>query len=480
MAKFSRRELLTAAGVATGVALAPGLTSCSSTGDEKSISVLTLQDPFFYAVQELLPQFEKESGISVRFEGIDYNTLNSRATNSFMGKLSDIDVISPDSMWLSRFANNDWLQPLDDLIRRDADEVDIDDFIPSALHSLSEWGGHLYTLPVATYGTGVLYRPNVFDDLGLEAPPAEPDPNWTWEAYLAAIEKITGQEHQGTQLHGTTVLGSGPQPITHMWSQIPASMGARWVQAFPDAEVWDFTPTFTSEPMINSLQFYDDLYRNSPPAAINNIWFDAGVQFGAGGIGMMYHWTPYAYLIQRTEYMGDQESKIGSDYAMAALPQQPGADQVVNIGGYAFGIGANSAKTEAAWSFIKWVTSAETQRQMALLDTRQFADFGRTSLYDDDELVDAYPWLPAQLKVIDQGDGKAVRPPTLNYAELEQVIGTELNRMLAAKVPAEESAGIIDGEVRQIMEDEMFIPWEGKSFHDTLESTQQLITSLTA
>lgn len=479
MTRLTRRGLLRAAGVAGAAAMAPGVASCaSSSGNKNSISVLTLQDPFFYAVQTLLPEFEKQSGISVRFEGIDYDTLNSRATNSFMSKLSDIDVISPDSMWLSRFANNDWLQPLDGLIRRDAAEVDIADFIPSALHSLSEWAGHLYTLPVATYGTGVLYRPGVFDHFGLDVPPAEPSDTWTWDAYLAAIKKITGRTYRGRKMHGTDVLGAGPQPITHMWSQVAASMGARWVTAFPDADPWDFTPAFTTPEMIKSLGFYSSLYRNSPPEAINNIWFDAGVQFGAGGVGMMYHWTPYAYLIQRTEYMGAKRSSIGDDFAMAALPRQPGAEQVINIGGYAFGIGANSVKSEAAWTFIKWVTSAQTQRKMALLTTRQFADFGRRSLYGDDELVDAYPWLDAQLKVIEQGDGKAVRPPTQNYAELEQAIGTDLNRMLAARVPAEQIGASINRSLTQIMEDELFIPWKGESYNDTLESTTRLIESL--
>src|SRR5690606_23577364 len=139
------------------------------------ITVLTVQDPFYFGLQKLLPEFERETGIRVRMEGVDYNTLNARSTNSFLTQQSDIDVISPDSMWLSRFANSGWLIDLKDLIARDRSAVRPDDFIPGAIHSLCEWNGGIYTLPAAAYGSVVLYLPRVFDQLGIERPPARPE-----------------------------------------------------------------------------------------------------------------------------------------------------------------------------------------------------------------------------------------------------------------------------------------------------------------
>lgn len=471
-------------GLAAAMSAGLVLTACGSDngGSEdlegQTINVLALQDPFFYAVEELLPQFEEETGIDVNLEGLDYETLNSRATNSFMADQGEIDVISPDSMWLSRYAEAGWLEPLNERIEEDNDEFQIEDFIPSSLHSLSQWGGEFYTVPVATYGTGVLYRPSVFEELGIEEPPSEPSDDWTWDRYMEVLEEIDGETVDGTEYHGTVVLGSGPEPITHMYSQIPASKGATWFEAFPDAEEWDFTPTFDSETSVESLQYYKDLYELSPAEAINYVWFDAGTRFGAGDISMMYHWTPYAYLVQRTDYMGTNESEIIDDYALAALPQEPGEEQVINIGGYSLGIAENSERQEAAWEFVKWVSSAETQKDMALLDMRQFADFSRASLYEDEELIEAYPFLPAQYEVIAQGDGKTVRPPTMNYATLEQSIGNSLNSMLVNDTPADEVAQTINSDLEQILEEEGLLPWPGESYNDTYEVTEQLISEL--
>jgi multiple sugar transport system substrate-binding protein len=281
-------------------------------------------------------------------------------------------------------------------------------------------------------------------------------------------------------MHGTVVCGSGPQPVTHMYSQVPASKGARWFRRFPDETPWDFTPQFATETSVESLQYWKDLFACSPPESINYLWFDAGTAFGAGNIGMFYHWTAYAYLVQRTEYMGEVESAVVGDYALGVLPVEPGQQQVGNIGGYAFGIGAHSQKQEQAWTFIKWATSTETQRKMALLPMRQFADFARTSMYDDDALVAAYPHLPAQLAAMQQGDGKKVRPPVQNYTTLETQIGRELNRMLGSDVPARETADAIQRATEQIMIDEQFVPFTGDSYADTPEAMQDRLDGLSA
>lgn len=469
------------AAMAAVTVLAP-LAACSpseqESGEGQTLNVLTLQDPFFYAIQELIPEFEKQTGAKVNLEGVDYDTLLSRATNSFVSQQGDIDVIAPDSMWLSRFAENGWLANLDDRVREDADEVAIEDFIPSSIYTLSEWKGSLYTLPAATYGTAVLYRPSVFKELGIKPPPAQPSEDWTWDAYMETVKALDGQTVGGKEIHGTAVLGAGPQPITHMWSQIAAGMGARWVEAFPDAAEWSFEPTFTSDPMVESLGYYKELYEHSPAEAINYLWFDAGTRFGSGDIGMMYHWTPYAYLVQRTEYMGKKESEVVGDFALGALPVEPGVEQTNNIGGFAFGIGGNSSKQDLAWEFVKWAASPETQKKMGLLEMRQFSDFSRESLYNDTQLLEAYPYLPTQLEVIRGGNGKVVRPPVQNYSTLEQKIGNELNEMLVNDVDPGETAEQIQVGLEEILEKEGYIPWEDESYEDTPASTEKLLAEL--
>lgn len=457
-----------------------GLSACMlrTSEAEKEIHVLTVADPFFYALQDLLPQFERETGIKVSLEGLDYNTLDSRSTNSFLTHQSDIDVISPDSTWLSRFVNSGWLLNLNDLIHRDRAEVKPQDFIPNVVHSGNEWNGGIYTLPVAAYGMNVLYRADVFKKLGIPAPPSRPSKDWTWKKYLADIQKINGKTVDGTKMYGTVVAGSGPQPVIHMYSQLAASMGARWFQSFPNAKKWNFAPKLNSADNVEALKLFTKLYKNSPPQSINYVWFDAGTAFAQGNVGMFYWWTPYDYLVRRTSYMGTTDSKIVGKYKTAAMPVQPGKQQVISLGNYSFGISKYSKKTADAWKFIKWASSAKTQRKMALLPTHLFSDFARKSLYHDPKLLKIYDYLPTQLRSLERADGKAVRPPIPNYTTIEGDYGQAVNRTLAGDLTPKQALDEVQDKTDKTLRNELYLPWKQPSHDDTLANTEALLRKL--
>lgn len=447
-------------------------------GNPNQISVLTVQDPFFFAVQRLLPEFERRSGITVRLEGLDYDTLNARSTNAFLTKQDTIDVVSPDSMWLSRWANSGWLVGLNDLIERDRKEVRPRDFIPAAVHSLSEWEGQIYTLPAAAYSQVALYRTDVFEQLGLDVPPEREGERWTWDDYMESVRAIDGRRAGGTRMHGTVVAGSGPQPVTHMYSQLAASNGARWFRAFPGEVPWDFTPTLDSPENLLSLRMFHELYQRSPAAAVNYLWFDAGTAFSSGSVGLFYWWTPYIRLVTRTTYMGKAKSPVVGRYAAAPLPHRPGYPQKTSIGGYAFGISRYSAKREACWRFVKWVTSAETQRKMALLPDSLFADFARASLYRDEQVVATYPFLDVQLRGMRAGDGKTVRPPSMNYTTVEGYYGRRLNKVLAGQDTPATALEAVQRQTTATMRVDGFLPWPRESYRDSVERTRDLLLKL--
>jgi multiple sugar transport system substrate-binding protein len=476
---MTRRRFLQTCAAAAAVAPAAGC-ALRSSESANQINVLTVGDPFFYALETLLPEFEKEYGVKVSMEGLDYNTLNSRATNSFLTRQSDIDVISPDSTWLSQFVNAGWLVKLDDLIHRDKDEIKPQDFIPQVIYSANEWKGGLYTVPVAAYAMDVMYRPDVFDALGIDHPPDQPSDDWTWDRYLDNIKAITGRTVAGTRLFGTVIAGSGPQPVIHMYSQLAASMGVRWFKAFPDAPTWDFAPQLNSPTNLAALQVFEQLYKNSPPASVNYVWFDAGTAFAKGNVGMMYWWTPYNYLVGRSSYMGTQKSAVEGKYKIAPLPVQPGVPQQISIGNYSFGISKYSEKQDQAWQFIKWASSAATQKKMALLPNHQFADFARASLYDDPDLLKVYEYLPTQLASMKQGNGKVARPPIPNYTTIEGDYGQAVNQMLAGGLTARAALDETQKKTEATLETELYIPWERPSYDDTLTATEALLKKLSS
>jgi len=475
-APFGRRDVLKA-GAATLGGLALGAAQPRpARAQSGSVRVLLVGDPFYYAINDIAAQFKQETGLTAEIESLAYDQLQARLVSSFIAHKSDADVVCVDQMWTAQYLESGWIMPLDDLIKADHD-TNIGDFIPEVLYSLNTWRGKVATLPVAAYGQGVMYRTDVMEALGLSLP--APDA-WTWDAYAEMIGKMHGKTVGGTKINGTVVAGAQPQPIVHMYTQLAASMGVTWFKQFPDPSPWDFTPEITSPENVAALKMFAELYKNSPPEAVNYNWFDAGMRFAHGDIGMFYWWTPYYYLTWKDGYMTGKDSPVAAKIAVAPLPHAKGKPQTISLGGWSLGIAANTKDPKAAWSFVKWATSAATQKKMALNKTfgYQFSDFARKSLYDDAELLKIYPYLPVQLTALQQGNGKIARPPSPVYTTLEGIYGLNLNKVLAGELSAEDALGQTKSLFENVLKGNFLLPYKLESYDDTLDATKSLIASL--
>lgn len=472
--QISRRGFLKAsAGVAAGAAVGSLAAPALAQGGD-TIRVLSVEDPFFFALKEVLGDFTDKTGIKVELESLSYDAMQARLVSSFVSKSADADVVTVDQMWSGQYVDNGWIRTLDDLARGDA-EFDIGDFVPQVLHSLNTWRGHLATVPVAAYGQGVMYRRSVFDKLGIAAPSS----NWTWTEYNDIVARIHGQTVNGTQMKGTVICGSQPTPIVHMFSQLGASYGGRWFKQFPEGQ-WDFTPAINSPEMLAAVEQYQALYGWSPEEAINYVWFDAGTRFGKGDIGMFYWWTPYFYLIRNNGYMTGEKSVVGDDFAVAQVPTDGVHPRTVSLGGYSFGIPSTTDKVDAAWAFLKWSSSAETQKKMGLVDKYgyQFSDFARRSLYRDSDLAQHYPYLGDQLSMLEVGNGKIARPPAPVYTTLEGIFGLELNKVLIGQASPKDALAQVETLFTNTLKGNFMLPYSLPSFDDTPEATANLIASL--
>jgi len=429
-------------------------------------------------LKAMLPDFEKETGLKVELESLSYDALQARLVSSFVAKTSDADVITVDQMWSGQYLDNGWVTPLNDFIKNDK-TIDFDDFIPQVLHSSNVWKGKLVSLPIAAYAQGVVYRKDLFEQFGIKAPPQKTDEAWTWDEYLKTLSALSGKTVEGKPLFPTVVCGSQPTPIVHMFTQIAASHGARWFKSFPEAP-WDFEPQLTSDAWMKSVKLYQDLYKLSPPEAINYVWFDAGTRFSTGDIGMFYWWTPYFYLVKNSGYMTGKKSAVMDKFAVGALPKAAGVDQTISLGGWSLGIPSSSANQENGWKFLNWATSAATQKKMALWPDLnfQFSDFARRSLYKDAEVKKVYPYLDVQLAMMEQGNGKISRPPVPGYTALEGVLGLQLNQFLSGSGEVQAGLNQCNEIFKNVLAANFMRPYKQQSYDDSLPATQALIKSL--
>jgi multiple sugar transport system substrate-binding protein len=439
----------------------------------RELKLMSVGDPFQYALEEVLPQFTKETGIKVKLESLDNQTLQSRLATAFVTKKSDFDVVTVDNIWIGQYYDNGWIDSLNSRIKADK-SINIKDMVPQVLYSISEWRGQLVGLPIAPYAQGVMYRTDVYKQLGLKTPAA----GWTWNDYLKNAKAINGKTVNGKKMFGTVIVGKQPVPIVHMYTQLSAGFGARWFKKFPEAP-WDFTPTIDSAANERAATFYRNLYKLSPKEAINFDWFAAGMRFADGDIGQMYWWTPYFYLVNNQGYMSGKPSPIKGKFAIADLPSLKGKAANVSTGGWQLSIPSTADCKEQSFELVKWVNSAKGQKAMALVTKygNQFSDFSRYSNLRDPELIKLYPYLPKLEKMLEAGNGKVSRPGMQIYPALEGVYGLQLNKILLG---ANVKNTLKDTKVlfENLLSGNLYLPYKGASYDDTLVNAKKMIDSL--
>jgi ABC-type glycerol-3-phosphate transport system substrate-binding protein len=86
-------------------------------------------------------------------------------------------------------------------------------------------------------------------------------------------------------------------------------------------------------------------------------------------------------------------------------------------------------REEAAWAFIKWVTSPAVHKDLNL---RGAGSYLRKSETTDPELLAKYPFLPVIATSFEHGDGD-FRPRIPQYPELQDLIGGAINAVLVGQ-----------------------------------------------
>ncbi|NDJ77886.1 MAG: extracellular solute-binding protein [Chloroflexi bacterium] len=491
--RLSRRDFLRTAGAALGalsisrtLSLRPAA-HAQARRQVDGVRVLVLANPYGVMLEHVIEQFTAQTGIAVNLEILSGVELLDRVFNPDAVDAAGADVFTVDQPWLGEFVENDRLLPLDDFVRADGD-VALDDFIPQVLHSLCTYRGQLWTLPIDTYCEGVMYRTDLFEALGLAAPPADPDGarDWTWTRYLDTVQQLHGVELGDTSFFGTVVCGAhrgGTRAVLDMYAPFAMLHGARWFASFPDTLPWNFNPTTTSDANLTALQRYLDLFNYAPPESLDYSHLDAGIRFGAGDVGMFYWYSVFFAMLKDRSYFTGEPSVVRDVYDVGLMPVlEEGDSQPNTVVGLAFGISPDSLRQDEAWQFIKWATGFEGQKAMGMVPDYgyQFANFARRSLFLDSDLREHYPYLDLHLALLEAGTGnKHARPAVPIYQELGDIYGTALRQAVKGIIMAEEALDAADIQFRNALVAADLLPFTGTGYADTFDNTLALIASLT-
>ena len=425
-----RRSFLKTASAMATFAAARITRAIAQTANAGSITVTGISS--FNVIEALLPKFTTETGIAVNLQILPYPQLRTRSMADLVGGTANSDIYLQDIIWLGEWAQKGYVRPLDDLMARDAAQVNLDDILPGAMNALSRWDGKVWSVPVGAFYFLNYYRADWFAAKGLQ-PPATLD---------QIDDDAAALTNPADNRYGIAMPYQRGTAIASWFLATYAGAGGKLLSDPPR----NFRPTLDSDRAKTVLKHYIGWLKDAPRGAIGYHWNDQTVAMQTGRVAM----AP-TFSVNGTEFTKPENSIAAGHVGFSYMPRATEADvPVVPFGGWAAAINAKTTKVEPAWQFLKYLIRPDVQLELA----RSGGTPVRISSLQDAGLQNTYPWFPFILDAEKQGRIYAdYRPRYPFYPKVEEAIGLQLNRAALGQVPAAEALAQANDAVTTIVKE---------------------------
>jgi multiple sugar transport system substrate-binding protein len=356
---------------------------------------------------KIIPLFQRETGIKVEFLQDDYSTFFEKAFQDGVTKAGQFDIYVMDDPWMPQYSSAPVLQNLSKLgFKPDADFMapflDLGYWPPKRGPRLPQFRSvapQLYALPFVGDMQSLTYRRDAFG----QAPKT-----WT---QLVSVGKA---KMKPPQSYGYVFRGVKGNPIVASWFPVFRSQGGKifdnnWKVLWNDAAGKRATEFF-----VHTLKSI------APPGVVE---YDSD-QEGAAILG--------GKALSIVQYSGNaiksddpKQSKEVGKLAFGTVPRGPGGS-IAQIGIFISGISVSAPNQDNAVAFQKWFVTKKAQIALARAGSLPVK---RSAFLDPvaSRRNRLQRTILAQLNA-----GAEARPRTPDWAKVEDILGTELNKALSA------------------------------------------------
>jgi ABC-type glycerol-3-phosphate transport system substrate-binding protein len=277
------------------------------------------------------------------------------------------------SDWMTRsFALEGGLAPLDEFIAK-SNLVDVNDYVPAFLGT-SQVDGVQFGLPITSETTGLFYRIDRFEEVGLDPN----NPPSTWEEFRLAAEKLTNVP-EGK--YGFAVFATQGESTYNFYPWLWQAGGVQVSTENPNDVTWD------SPAGQRAADFYANLAQFAPPDLLSATAWDARIPFAKGDLAMLMAggWLVGELMTQFPDATGK--------WAVAPLPQDERC--ATTIAGDHLVIFSASENKEAAWKWIEFISNPDSMIRINV-GTPEFPSAmlpPRLSLLEDPAVYENRPFM---------------------------------------------------------------------------------------
>lgn len=371
----------------------------------------------------LIENFEKaHPGIKVEMqEGPSAtNIREDMYSTSFMAGETTYDMAYADLIWVPKFAAAGWIIPLGDRIT----PYEIAQFLPGDIAG-GMYQGKLYRVPSQSDAGMLYYRKDILDEAGFEPP-------LTWDELIEQAQKLQnppdlwGFVWQGNQYEGLIcdyleLLWSAGGELLDVEGRVVLDQGGAAVEA---------------------LQFLYDVihtYKISPPGVTTYQEEESRHVFHNGQAVFHRNW-PYVWTLAQKE-----DSPIRGKVGITPMVHKKGFQSAATQGGWGWVISKFSKNQEAAWEWIKFATSYDSQKTLhfynGYIPTRH-------ALFADPDILRESPHYPDLWRV--QINART-RPQHPQYAQISDILQRNIHAGITGSIAPGEAIKRAAQEIRELL-----------------------------
>lgn len=393
----------------------------------KTIRVSMFDTAFPRGLNKLLPQFTELTGIKVDFELLGFTVFLQRADLELSGATGAVDAMTLVFAQSGRWIGAGWPEDLTPFIR--SSRFDIDDLLPGPLAAMRR-GDKTYGIPWLADSQLMLYRKDL-----VSSPPD------TFDELLETAKRV----------HSPTVAGYMPAGKAGLNWVFPTFLYGFGGKFFADPPT-DLRPGLAAPEAIQAADYWAARLIRSygAPGSTN---FEDAEQIATMQQGRVAIWIHS--LGQLTGALDRQKSTVADRVAFAPPPRGP-AGRFPQVASHGLMIPVASKKKEAAWEFIRWATSRETMRRVAL--ESQHAAVTRASVLTDPEFKKKYQLAGSDVPALHQAALTAAGAGYMDYrtvpefpAVTERVV-IALSAIAAGQKSARDAMTAANNEVINVLE----------------------------
>jgi multiple sugar transport system substrate-binding protein len=375
-------------------------------------------------IRDMADLFEEISGIKVNLEFVKYDEQHEKVVASAVAPIPTYDVFSLDLIWTAEFASKGFCVPLDDYI---SSAVKAD--IAPAIMDAFVFDGKTWAMPFLANFQLFFYNIDMIKKAGFTSPP---------KTLEEMVEQMKAMKEKGIVKY----------PWTDSWNQKEAlTCEYVWLTGAFGGDTFDKKgkPIFNTGPGLKALEFMVMLLDEglANPKALTNDEPAAKDDFIAGNAAFTSNWT-FQYGLMNDPAV----SRVVGAGKMGLLPVSKDVlgkypyDTASVSGFQGAAILANSKHKEAAWKYLRYITSPIVQRayltEMPVWTSVQTSAYAKTM----DPVIDI------KAKEIASVHHRPKVPP---YPEVSSILQRYIHLALEGKIKPKAALDKAKAEIEAVM-----------------------------